>query len=224
MKCPHCLENFHHEDVTETTELGSDQEYDFEIQQAQCPACKRMVITLLKTRLIHVVGGTIGGGGRTDQPVHPRTPSRVALGSEIPVDYASDYREAAVVLADSAKASAALSRRLLQRLLREVVRVKPDDLSKEIDQVLESAQLQGDLARSIDAIRNVGNFAAHPTKDKNTGEIVDVEPGEAEWLLDVIEDLFDALFTRPVIQQKRVAELEQKLKDAGKPPLKTPPG
>jgi hypothetical protein len=33
----------------------------------------------------------------------------------------------------------------------------------------------------LDAIRTIGNFAAHPIKSTSSGEIVDVEPGEAEW-------------------------------------------
>ncbi len=39
----------------------------------------------------------------------------------------------------------------------------------------------------IDAVRVIGNFAAHPIKSKSTGEIVDVEPGEAEWNLNTLE-------------------------------------
>ena len=32
------------------------------------------------------------------------------------------------------------------------------------------------------------NFAAHPIKSMHTGEVIEVEPGEAEWLLDTLED------------------------------------
>jgi hypothetical protein len=35
---------------------------------------------------------------------------------------------------------------------------------------------------SIDAVRNIGNFAAHPQKSTATGEILEVEFGESEWL------------------------------------------
>jgi len=41
--------------------------------------------------------------------------------------------------------------------------------------------LPGHLAEDLDAIRNVGNFAAHPMKSTHTGDIVEVEPQEAEW-------------------------------------------
>ena len=46
-----------------------------------------------------------------------------------------DYKEACLVLSDSPKASAALSRRCLQNLLRGAAGVKPGDLSIEIQQV-----------------------------------------------------------------------------------------
>jgi len=36
---------------------------------------------------------------------------------------------------------------------------------------------------SIDAIRNFGNFAAHPLTDQTTPRILDVEPEEADWCL-----------------------------------------
>ena len=51
--------------------------------------------------------------------------------------------------------------------------------------------LPSSLADNVDAVRQVGNFAAHPIKSTSIGEIVEVEENEAEWLLDVLEELFD---------------------------------
>ena len=56
-------------------------------------------------------------------------------------------------------------------------------------------------------------------KSTTTGAIVDVAPGEAEWNLDVLESLFDFYFVQPAISAKRKAELNKKLKDAGKPEI-----
>ena len=152
--------------------------------------------------------------------VYPKSISRAPLDNAVPDRFAGDYSEACLVLHDSTKASAALSRRCLQVLLREVAKVKPSDLSKEIDEVLASKSLPGQLAEAVDAIRNIGNFAAHPMKSTNTGEIVDVEPGEAEWLLDVLEGLFDFYFVQPAILQKKKDALNKKLAELGKPPMK----
>jgi hypothetical protein len=80
----------------------------------------------------------------------------------VPKQFASDYSEACLVFADSAKAAAALGRRCLQNLLRDFVgvKVKSGNLADEIQAVIDSGKLPSDLTESIDAIRNVGNFAA----------------------------------------------------------------
>lgn len=106
--------------------------------------------------------------------VYPRGTPR-PLPPEVPREYAEDYKEACLVLPDSPKASAALSRRCLQNLLRSVAKVTPGKLANEIQEVVDSKTLPSHLAESIDAIRNVGNFAAHPVKSERSGEIIDVE-------------------------------------------------
>jgi hypothetical protein len=49
---------------------------------------------------------------------------------------------------------------------------------------------------------------------------MDVEPGEAEWNLDVLDALFDVYFVQPALAAKRKAELNKKLREAGKPEIK----
>ena len=78
------------------------------------------------------------------------------------------------------------------------------------------------LAEMIDGVRVIGNFAAHPIKDTNTGEIVEVEPGEAEHNLDTLEEVFDFYFVKPAVAKRKRDAINQKLKDAGKPPMKEP--
>jgi Domain of unknown function (DUF4145) len=152
--------------------------------------------------------------------VRPKGSSRPPCAKEVPEHLANDYSEAYLVIPDSAKASAALSRRCLQALLREAAKVKPSDLSNEIQQVLDSKTLPSYMAESIDAVRNIGNFAAHPMKSQHTGDILDVEPGEAEWNLEVLESLFDFYFVQPAILKGKRAALDAKLSEAGKPPMK----
>jgi hypothetical protein len=50
--------------------------------------------------------------------------------------------------------------------------------------------------------------------------ILDVEPGEAEWTLDVLEELFDFYCVLPATIQKRKDAFNKKLQEAGKPPMK----
>ena len=69
-------------------------------------------------------------------------------------------------------------------------------------------------------MRNIGNFGTHPIKSLKSLEIIEVEPGEAEWNLETLDALFDFYFVQPArIQAKKVA-LNAKLKEAGKPLMK----
>ena len=111
-----------------------------------------------------------------------------------------DFFEACTVLADSAKASAALSRRCLQAILKDKLGAKKKDLNDQIDEVIAPGTIPAHIAEGLHAVRNIGNFAAHPIKSTSTPSIVDVEPGEAEWNLEVIKMLFDQMDT--VIQQR----------------------
>jgi len=152
--------------------------------------------------------------------VHPATISRAPLPPEVLLEFTEDYTEACLVLADSSKASAALSRRCLQRLLRDKAGFTGHDLAVQIDNALASKTLPSSVADGLDAVRNIGNFAAHPMKSQNTGEIVDVEPGEAEWTLDVLEDLFDFYFVQPARLKARKDALNSKLQTLNKPQMK----
>jgi len=213
MKCPHCLNGIHSK--KQRIELGSDNETNWQAKVETCPECGKRIIELVQY---------YPGSGSVRQKIQafPKGIARASVSQDVPGQFAEDYKEACLVLRDSAKASAALSRRCLQNLLREKAGVKPSNLADEIQQVLNSNQLPSWLAESIDAIRNIGNFASHPMKSTHSGEIFDVESGEAEWNLDVLESLFDFYFVQPEILKKKQAELNKKLSDAGKPPMKSP--
>ena len=121
-----------------------------------------------------------------------------------------DYKEACQILSESPKASAALSRRCLQLILHEKAGVNKGNLKQEIDAVISEGNLPSELAESLHTLREIGNFAAHPQQHQSTGEIVPVEPGEAEWCLEVIEMLFEFYFVRPADIKRRRTEWEQK--------------
>lgn len=220
MKCPHCRTDFHAE--TRTTELGIDRDGYWHVEQTECPACARLTISLVSRKVFDLGGraGTTAGDELSRTLARPRAALRPLPPREVPEEYAADYREAALVLSDSPKASAALSRRCLQHLIREGVGIKKPDLSKEIDELIASGSLPSHLAEAVDAIRNIGNFAAHPIKTTATGEILRVEPGEAEWTLDVLDGLFDFYFVQPAILKAKRDALNVKLASANKPPVK----
>lgn len=220
MKCPHCIVDFH--DHPEGSTVGEDDDGRWTLIKRTCPNCNRLVLQLGFQQWRRSPNGqlTLAKDYTSVTLVRPKASSRPPVSPEVPTEFAGDYREACLVLPDSAKASAALSRRCLQHILRERAGVKKGDLATEIQQVIDGGRLPSHLAESLDAIRNIGNFAAHPIKSQTSGEIVDVEPGEAEWNLDVIESLFDFFFVQPALLQKKRAALNKKLADAGKPPMK----
>lgn len=184
-----------------------------------CPSCNKFICYLEREKMTGTTTSRMAKE-RKSYLVRPKAISRAQIPKEVPDKYGNDYKEACLVLSDSPKASAALSRRCLQNIIREVIGIKPSHLSDEIQQVIDSGDLPSYLSKSIDAIRNYGNFAAHPIKSEKAREIIDVEPGEAEWSLDVIEGLFDFYFVQPAKLKAKKEHLNKKLSDSGKPEMK----
>lgn len=221
MKCPHCRVevhvNFSQGYITEDCTDVFGYEY------ANCPACKKMILFLIRGKFCRQ-----GPMSRVDKfqdipekkLIYPKGVNRPPCPSEVPKEIAEDYQEACLVLSDSPKASAALSRRCLQNLLRTVGGIKHQELSNEIKEIVDRGGLPTHISEAIDAVRVIGNFAAHPQKDKGTGEILPVEPEEAEWNLDVLESLFDFYYVQPALTQKKKDALNAKLQQAGKNPIK----
>src|ERR1017187_9822078 len=113
-----------------------------------------------------------------------------------------------------------LGRRTLQAILKDQANATGKNLYQEIQSVLASKQLPSHVREVLHAVREVGNFAAHPIKSTSTGEEVDVEAGEADWNLDVLQSLFDFYFVQPALTAKRKADFNKKLTDSNKQPLK----
>jgi hypothetical protein len=205
------------------SELSDDIDGNWFTDRSKCPACQRLIVFLIQSASEPEYGvhGVVAVPDILNKLlVKPKGSSRPPCPDQVPNDISEDYQEACLILGDSPKASAALSRRALQHLLREAAGVKPGNLADEIQQVLDEGKLPSFIAQSIDAIRNIGNFSAHPLKSKQSGEILPVEPHEAEWNLDVLEGLFDFYYVQPDLVKKKRDALNKKLAEAGKPPLK----
>jgi hypothetical protein len=222
MKCPHCHTGIKL-DIKKQVAF-SDNDYSKtglgkEFIHGICPECDNLVVSLKvgKYRWVDDMGEVYEA--QQEIIIYPQNTLRVTE-ALIPEEYRNAFNEANSVLPYSPKASAALGRRLLQQILRDKYEIERHDLSKQIDDFLTLPNLPFEISGAVDAIRQVGNFAAHPLKYTNTGEIVEVENGEAEWTLDVLEQLLDFAFVQPVKAQSKRDELNKKLTALGKGQLK----
>ncbi|WP_347358008.1 DUF4145 domain-containing protein [Bdellovibrio sp.] len=105
----------------------------------------------------------------------------------IPPPIVEDYTEACKIKNLSPKASATLSRRCLQGMIRDFWGIKKSRLVDEIEALRDKVDPL--TWESIDAIRKVGNIGAHMEKDIDL--IIEVDPDEAALLIQLIEGLVE---------------------------------
>lgn len=122
----------------------------------------------------------------------------------IPKAIVMDYEEACLIRDLSPKASATLSRRCLQGIIRDFWQIKPGRLIEEIENIKE--RVDPLVWEAIDSVRKVGNIGAHMEKDINL--IVEVEPNEAQLLIGLIETLIREWYIARKERQKRLSEIK----------------
>lgn len=151
------------------------------IQFNKCPACKKVTIDI------------IGAGSQFPEGFKRRIfPASAAkqYPDYIPSHILEDYTEAYDILELSPKASATLSRRCLQSMIRDRWDINEKTLYKEIDSIRDKVDVK--TWEAIDALRKIGNIGAHMQKD--TSLIIDIEPWEAEKLILLIEVLIKSWY------------------------------
>lgn len=139
------------------------------------------------------------------------------LSAFVPEGVLSDYNEAYLIRALSPKASATLARRALQGMVRDFFTLpKLPSLHKELEAIEEKCD--PDLYAAMMAVKSIGNIGAHPERDASL--MVDVEAGEPEAMLDLINLLDQEWY---VARAGRVKRLERvKLLGADKAQAKIP--
>lgn len=214
MKCPHCLHAIS-PNVSKTEIVADHNDHKWHTRQYVCPNCDNQVIILAHFQYVYSQWKE-----QDSRYIFPKAIKNQPLPAEVDDEVVtSDYNEASLVLTDSPKSSAALTRRCLQYILRQKVGTTKKDLADQIQEVIDNKMLPTEIAEGLDAVRNIGNFAAHSQKSKSTGEIVDVEPHEAEWNLEILYDLIDYVYVRPVRFQRKKEGFNEKLKEVGKPEM-----
>lgn len=139
----------------------------------KCPNCEQYTI------ISEGIGDSVRG---TNNIIRPLSLAK-QFPEYIPLQIRSDYEEACAILHLSPKASASLSRRCLQGMIRDYWRITKGRLYDEITELKD--RVQPDLWQALDGLRQLGNIGAHMEKDTNL--IVDIDPNEAEKLVSLIE-------------------------------------
>lgn len=165
------------------------------------PKCRRYTLRVAVFETIIEQGNWVTKGPVGMWDLIP--PSRAkAFPDYIPKPILEDYNEACLIVDLSPKASATLSRRCLQGIIRDYWTVKPGRLVDEIEAIKD--KVDPDTWEAIDSVRRVGNIGAHMEAVINL--IVDVEPNEAALLIGLIENLLKDWY---VAREERKNRLQQ---------------
>ena len=121
----------------------------------------------------------------------------------VPAPVLQDYREACLIRELSPKASATLSRRCLQGIIRDFWKVSMPRLVDEIDAIADKVDQV--TWKAIDGVRTLGNIGAHMEKDINA--VVDVDPDEAGLLIGLIETLITEWYVGRFEREQRITAL-----------------
>jgi Domain of unknown function (DUF4145) len=211
--CPWCSREvtptWNEVDVEYQVEPSGDTYPGDKIHVACCPSCLK--------RLLYFEWGRYPG--RTTERIYPTGHQARRAPSQVPADIAQDYNEAMAVLELSPKASATLSRRCLQQLLN-FKGYTAENLYGQVRALLDETDLNKRLPEAVravvDAIRQFGNFGAHPIHDTETLKMIDVEPYEAEFCLELLNALFEYYFVTPDRQEQERQRIESKVRQGGK--------
>jgi hypothetical protein len=89
-------------------------------------------------------------------------------------------------------------------MIRDFWKITESRLKDEVDALKD--KIDPETWDAIDSVRKIGNIGAHMEADINV--IVDVDPGEADLLVDLIETLFSDWYVARSNKQKRLARIK----------------
>jgi len=176
--------------------------------------CGRLTFTAELRKWLHRDNGTSSWKLGSSLQMWRLLPESTAISQPdyIPEPLRQDYVEACRIVAQSPKASATLARRCLQGMIRDFCGISKSSLDAEIKTLRERVDAgsapSGVTYESVDAIdhvRSVGNIGAHMQKEIDL--IIEVEPGEAQALIGLIEMLFSEWYVAKHQRQEKLAAI-----------------
>lgn len=183
-----------------------------------CPntECKKLnLYAVLLSRVANGKGYLEDGDILNFWHLIPDSVAKVYSTGIVPKAIVEDYEEACKIKSLSPKASATLARRALQGMIRDFWEIKkPADhkglwtLVHEVQAIKDKVDI--DVWNAIDAVRSVGNIGAHMEKDVDI--IINVEQGEAEKLIELIEMLIEEWYINSHERKLRLAGIVEMAK------------
>ncbi|WP_107675681.1 DUF4145 domain-containing protein [Agrobacterium sp. LAD9] len=134
----------------------------------------------------------------------------VSVPASVPEEISITYKEAARIADISGRASAAMSRRCLQGMVRhffDIPNNKRGNLGAELSFVKD--RIDPEMWDNLLAVRSVGDIGAH--MDNNVDQIIDISPEEARILLALIESLFKEWYEAREKRERSSAALKDLL-------------
>lgn len=183
--------SFEHQSALSTWQEDSGT---IRIEYHKCPNCNEISIYMV---------GLTKPINNVRLQIHPKSTHNL-FPTYIPQPIRDDYEEAHNILALSPKASATLARRCLQGMIRDFWNVTgKKNLKQEIDAIQN--MVHPEQWKVIHAVRQLGNVGAHMEEEANL--IVDIDPGEAEKLIKLIELLMHDWYIRRHEQQHLYSDI-----------------
>jgi hypothetical protein len=186
-KCPHCGTSHVQVEIraTENFTPSSNANGSWSLVRCQNPECAKIILLTTKER---------GGQPIIYPPMSFELDEKIVTNTEI----RDSYREAGLCLSSRCfKASAVMSRRVLQTCLKEQG-CKQRNLIEQIDHAITSNILRAPLHKLATEIRQYGNLGAHPD-DKQLDKI---DEEKATHIIRFVKLIIDEFYELPAIAQK----------------------
>ncbi|GEM_PF-1172063 len=192
MECPHCRAEI--EEKPHVFALGIDPDGEWKVSSQRCHVCDRLIVRL------------VGEAGT--YPARPAGLIRAPLDAAVPPELAATYRTAGELLPYSEEASAALSRRLLHRVLAACGRAGYGGLSDQIQRAVASPALPDYLKDGLNGYVRLTGLESDHVRSYRPDALVPAVAGEADWLLDLLESLLDFYYVQPARLKRRLERLQ----------------
>jgi hypothetical protein len=196
MECPHCGSDF--EATPHKFALGIDQAGTWQVANSRCAVCDRIIVSIRSEE-------------GADFPALPYGTVRARLSDDVPADLAAEYKKASEVLPFSEEASAAISRRLLQRVLSAKAGAGYGGLADQVGRAIASPSIPEYLREALATYAKLAKLEAHEVKSYRCDTLAAVNEGEAMWLLEVLKPLFEFYYVQPALVGRMRKPIEERL-------------